>query len=369
MKSTQISSAQLVFLLFLYHSFNMFTAEAHNVTGNYGLPHLLAIPAAVLLQALVVLPAWILAWKCRRGPAEAALWTMGKAGVIYPLASSLYLLWVMAFTVYSMSDFMVNAIYPGSARMFFIVTMILGALYAAYLGLEGIARAAFIIFALFLLSLLLTFGGVMDRAHLINIHPFPDHSFQLVMEGAWKIMSRSSGIVIYLLLLPYVGSHKKRGFWITLASIAALMEAVTFLVSSVLGDLGRTEAYPFFMLTTVAEVSILQRMDALHVAVWVMVSFLRITLCLWLVRQQLLLCLPLKQQAAKNKWLLPVLAAIALLLAAAMNENRDLSSQTLAVFTTGVPILLLGAVFPLVCLIAGGIRKRLIPKNQEGGES
>ena len=52
-----------------------------------------------------------------------------------------------------------------------------------------------------------------------------------------------------------------------------------------------------------------------------------------------------------------------------MNENRDLSSQTLAVFTTGVPILLLGAVFPLVCLIAGGIRKRLIPKNQEGGES
>ena len=60
---------------------------------------------------------------------------------------------------------------------------------------------------------------------------------------------------------------------------------------------------------------------------------------------------------------------IALLLAAAMNENRDLSSQTLAVFTTGVPILLLGAVFPLVCLIAGGIRKRLIPKNQEGGES
>lgn len=58
MKNTQISSTQLVFLLFLYHSFNMFTAETHNVTGNYGLPHLLAIPAAVLMQALVVLPAW-----------------------------------------------------------------------------------------------------------------------------------------------------------------------------------------------------------------------------------------------------------------------------------------------------------------------
>lgn len=369
MKTNQISALQLVLLLFLYHSFNMFTAATHNVTGNYGLTHLLAIPVAVFLQVLVVLPAWILADKCRRSPAEAALWTLGKPGILYPVLSSFYLLWVMSFTVYSMAEFMVNAIYPGSSSMFFIATMLICALYAAYLGLEGIARSALIIFVLFVLSILLTIFGVMDRVNLINIPPFPMEEISSVLTGAWKIMARSSGIIIYLLAAPYVRSKAKRGFWIMLLSIAAFMELVTFLVSGVLGELGRTQAYPFFMLTTIAEVSILQRMDALHVAIWVMVSFLRIALCLWLIRQQLLICLPLKQQADKAKWLLPIVAFLGLIFAAAMNENRLLSSRVLAIFTTGLPILLLGAVLPLLCLAVGAVRKRLVPPEKKGDQS
>lgn len=365
MKSNQISALQLVLLLFLYHSFNMFTAATHNVTGNYGLPHLLAILMAILLQALVVLPAWILAEKCQRSPAEAAVWTLGKPGILYPVISSFYLLWVMAFTVYSMAEFMVNAIYPGSSSMFFIATMLICALYAAYLGLEGIARSALIVFVLFTLSILLTVFGVFDRVNLINIPPFSVDEVPSVLTGTWKIMSRSSGIIIYLLVTPYIRSKAKRGFGIMLIAVAVLMELVTFLVSGVLGELGRTQAYPFFMLTTIAEVSILQRMDALHVAIWVMVSFLRIALCLWLIRQQLLLCLPLKQQADKAKWLLPIVTFLGLIFAAAMNENQSLSSQVLAVFTTGLPILLLGTVIPLICLAVGAIRKRLLPPKKE----
>lgn len=368
MKNHQISAAQLVLMLFLYHSYNMFTSSTHNVTGHYGLPHLLAIPVALAIQVVITLPAWLLVRKCRRGPAEAAVWTLGKAGAVYPLISSMYLLLIMAFTVYSMADFMVNAIYPGSSSAFFIVSMVLCALYAAYLGLEGIARSALIVFVLFAVSLLLTFGGVTGRAALINIPPLPDGVVSLVLEGAWRIVGHSSTIVMYLLLLPYVRSHAGRGFGILLAAIAVLMETVTFFVSSVLGELGRMEAYPFFLLTTIAEVSILQRMDALHVAVWVMVSFLRVALCLWVASRQLSLCLPVRQQASRAKWLLPALAAAAAGIAGCMNQVPRFSDGARAVFSTGIPILLLCAVLPAVCLIAGAVRHRLFPaKAKEGG--
>ena len=138
------------------------------------------------------------------------------------------------------------------------------------------------------------------------------------------------------------------------------MECVVFFISTVLGELAAGEAYPFFLLTTVAQISIFQRMDALHVCVWVAVCFLRVTLFLWTMREQFAACLPLRaRENGRARWLLPFFALAAFGVAGGMLMREETAERMLAVLSTGIPILVLIVVIPLVCLLAGWLRGRL----------
>lgn len=359
MKESKISVSQLVVLLLLCRSFNLLSADILNVTGHYGMEHFLAIPLALLLQAAIVLPAFLLMKASGRGLTEATFWTLGKGGMVFPLVSCIYLLLASAITIYNLAVFLANAVYPGSSAYFFAITLVLAAVYAAWLGLEGVARSAVILAVLFVLSLLLTALGVAGRVNPVNIRPLGEGSGWSILKGAWTLCARSSAIYLYLPLSERVGSGGKKGFFWYLLCAGLLMECVVFFVSTVLGELAVTEAYPFFMLTTVAQISIFQRMDALHVCVWVAVCFLRVTLFLWTMREQFVSCLPLRaRENGRARWILPFFALAALGAACGMLMRHETAELMLNVLSTGVPILLLIAVIPLVCLLAGWIRGR-----------
>ncbi len=357
MKTAQISGAQLVLLLFLCRSFNMLTADMHNVTGHYGMEQLLAIPLSLLLQALIALPAFLLMKKSNRGMTESALWTAGKTGVIFPMISCVYLVTVTGITIFNLASFLANAIYPGSSALFFAIALTAAAMFAVYLGLEGLSRAAVIVFFFFLISLFLTTVGVSERIQLLNIRPLEQDSLSVIIEGAWKIFARSSTVYLFVLLVPYVKEKKGKSFIWYLIAVGIMMEVVSFLVTAVLGELGVTEAYPFFMLTTIAQISIFQRMDALHVSIWVMVCFLRVTLFLWVMSRQLHAVLPVRmRENGRERWILPFLSILSVILAAIMLGNRKTADFMLNSISTGIADLVLMAVLPSAFLLVGALR-------------
>ncbi|MGI5893265.1 MAG: GerAB/ArcD/ProY family transporter [Candidatus Merdivicinus sp.] len=359
MQKGQISAAQLVFTLFLCRSFNLLSAEILNVTGHYGMEHIVAIPLALGIQALLAVPAFWLMKRNSRGMNESMLWTLGKAGILFPICSCIYLLLVAGITVYNLAAFLANAIYPGSSAIFFVITLIIAAMYAAYLGLEGIVRASVILFGALILSLTLTFVGVGERINLINIRPLMEGSMQTILGGSWRIVARSSTVYLFLLLCPKIRSHVKRGFIWYLAAVGILMETVAFFVSAVLGELAVREAYPFFMLTTIAQISIFQRMDALHVTIWVLVCLVRVAIFLWLMKEQFQKCLPLRaQQSQRIRYLLPFFSVLTAATAAVMVGSREAASACLTLLSSGIPVVLLMAGFPLVGLIVGEVRQR-----------
>ncbi len=360
MKESKISVFQLVVVVLLCRSFNLLSADILNVTGHYGMEHFLAIPLALLMQAIIVLPAFLLMKATGRGLTEATSWTLGKGGMIFPLVSCLYLFFASAITIYNLAVFLANAVYPGSSAYFFAITLVLAAVYAAWLGLEGIARSAVILAVLFVLSLLLTVLGVVERVNPVNIRPLEDGSGWNILKGAWTLCARSSAIYLYLPLSERLKSGRRKGFFWYLLCAGILMECVVFFVSTVLGELAVKEAYPFFMLTTVAQISIFQRMDALHVCVWVAVCFLRVTLFLWAMREQFVSCLPLHaRENGRARWVLPFFALATLGAACGMLLQHQTAELMLNLLSTGIPILLLIVAIPLVCLLVGWIRGRL----------
>ena len=137
-----------------------------------------------------------------------------------------------------------------------------------------------------------------------------------------------------------------------------LQEFVTFLISASLGELAAGRAFPLFTLTTVARVSVFQRMDALHLGVWVAVSFLRVAVNFRACRE---LLKPFfgSFREEKGKWgLLIFLMAAASGLSIGMSRGRGFLQGVLRVLSGGAPLSLVLGVVPLCLFLLLRWKKR-----------
>lgn len=360
MDKNQISVFQLVVLLYVCRSFNLFTAILHDVGAGYGAVHLAAFPLAAVFQLALMAPAYLLTRATGRGLGESAAAVMGRWGLWFPVLGAGYLLTTTSLTVYCMANFLVNTTFPGASALFFAGTLVLAAGYAASLGTEGIARAALILCVAFSLGLLAIFLGVIQRLDPLNIQPFPLNGGAAgVIRSAWKIAARSSPVFTFAAL-----SHKTRGkgvgkgfLWYLLASLV-LQEIVTFLVAAALGDLAAAKAFPLFTLTTVSQISVFQRMDALHLGVWTAISFLRIAANFCACGELLRPFAPKGETAAGKRRLLVFFMAIAACGGGALIGSLGLLRRLLEALSSGWP--LAAALFfgPLLLLGVFGIQKR-----------
>lgn len=360
MEKHQISWLQLVILLFVCRSFNLFTATLHDVGEEYGLIHMIAFLVAGIFQLLMVLPAWGLMKLTGRGLGEAASYTMGKPGVWFSILGTVYLLVTTSLTVYSMANFLVNAAFPDAEAVFFVVTLVLAAGYAASLGIEGIARAALIFCTALIIGLILVLIGVAGRIDIINVRPIVDeHPIQSVIRDAWIITGRSSPVFLYVMLASRTRNGAGKGFIWYLAATLVLQELVTFLIATVLGDLASEQAFPLFSLTTIARVSVFQRMDAVYLGLWVTVCFLRVAVSFRACKELLAPFLPEGKTSMRRKWILPFLMIAVACGASVLTRDQVLLRAVMDILSSGWPLVIVLIVGPGFMLIIGLLRGRL----------
>ena len=96
-----------------------------------------------------------------------------------------------------------------------------------------------------------------------------------MVEGALYELPRSIEVAVVGMLLPYVRGSSSKGYavWTTvLAGVLVLMQAT---ITGVLGDFAAQVRFPYYTAVTAADVGIIQRMDLIAVAVWLVVLFVK----------------------------------------------------------------------------------------------
>ena len=83
MEKERISVFQLVVLLYVCRSFNLFTATLHDVGAGYGAVQLAAYPLAAVFQLALMLPVWLLT-RFVTGPENVSLvwWPLALGEVV-----------------------------------------------------------------------------------------------------------------------------------------------------------------------------------------------------------------------------------------------------------------------------------------------
>ena len=355
MLKPKISMSQLIMLLTLSRMFYTLNGILLGTGDSYGMAYLWAIPLSALMQFVLMLPALFLSRRQGTSLITAGYSLWGKGGAILALLCGVYFLLSAVLTVFSTEQFMVNAIYPESSPIFFILTLTLAAAYAAHLGVESIARCGFIIFIVFVCGVAFAFLGNWQQITPIFIRPLGTGGFGEVLRIAVNLTARSPEILLFAVLLPNLGKNggRTRGALYYLLLSSLILEIIVFLISAVLGQLAEGEAFPFYTVGTLAKISIFQRLDAVHMSIWVLTAFVRMGLFLWAAVELFQSLMPVK----KHRFVLPFLGILVLVGGMLCGMDKGAASGLYSAMFSVIPIFVFLPLVSIALLISQKVKQ------------
>lgn len=366
-KQYSISAGQLFSILFVNRCVIMLTYNTLLGGGENMMDNILSALLALGLNFILILPLYFLH---RRNPKENVLESserlLGKPGMI--LLAVFYGLYFMAIDSYYLSFFQLflnNVMEPLMPVWLVALAFIAVVCYAAYQGIEGIARTAGFVLAIVLLGMAWLGVALLPKIQMINYDPFLYDGPKQFYTGTALFLARSTGITTLALLLPRATGKKKLKFCIWNVGIYALMIFILLGMVGAGGNYLKNQLFPVYTAASLADSGVLERLDVVFITIWVAGLFVQMATDAYLF----MLCL----RRATNKMVSRIALPFAALLIAVLSVLVTHSLPLQRIFY-GLPLLFTftvsGAVgIPLLLLLLDLIRKKKhIPKEAGKGE-
>lgn len=356
-----ISRRQLSILLFV-------SALSPLIRQTPGLAVRSAGGAVWLSSLLALLPLPLAGWLLgrllrRRVPGEGLggvlLRVFGKSGGT--AAVLLYTVWTVfyaGFVLRAGADRFVSAVYPGSRAWLFMAVMAALCVPACLGRLKTLGRCAEIALPLLALVFLFVFLFCLPGVDAANLAPVSGETALAAARGTPRLWSTLS----VLLLLAFLTDRTEPGplagcfnrVFLSLGALAAL------LCVTIVGTFGAALAaemhYPFFvMIRCIRIFRLLERVEALVVAQWVVTDFLLLGALLQAATGNLTLCFPkLDRRREITALSCLALAAVSGAVCAPTSFSLRELSRTLVPLASAAAAGLLA-----LALIVGAVRKKI----------
>lgn len=341
----QISMTQMIFLLLISKAFSVLN-YIPIFSNNFSLTSvLIANIICLVIGLLIIIPISLFQKRYQNQP--IILVSMNKNKVFGYIVGFGYLFFIMLNVMGALvafAFFMTNAIFPNSSSIFIIVSMAIVCFVSALNGIEGLARCGTIVFIIMVLGVSFIIFAATKSIDLTNIRPILDNPAKDIYAATSYTIFRFNEFLILILLAPNVkGKVKKTGI-IFVASAILFMEIVTFYIVSVLGDYAYSQIFPYYTLASIIETNMLQRLDSVHMAIWVFISFIRISLYMVTANVCIKQMFPKVKRLVSYSIVTVVSSIPAALLVNSPRLIKQLSSPTwysIIIFAVLIPLILL----------------------------
>ena len=315
---TTVSAKQLCTLVFLSLAVDM-AVRPFTSGGSAGAQ--IAILAAVLNTAVVSILLLPVLGLLRR---EA--FTTLKGGVTVGSGGAAALVRSEAFFRYVSDEPMPQLLVYG---LFLLVVF-----YALRCGLEGIVRVLGLAAGLFLLSMALMLVSNLGGMHLSNL-TFQPFDFPEVLRTAARGFTLPPELPLFCLLSLHANREKRRPLLKTLALLCVFYIGLTFCSEAVLGMKAQLQQQTIHTLSRLGSISVFRRLDALHIAAWMLAELCKVAALAYGVQSALTPLLPHSQRGGKTcGYAVGLLAVLLAVCAGAPPETLR------AVLTAGTAVLL-----------------------------
>jgi len=283
-KKVTISVAQLFVMLFISRTivnitYSLYIAETSEMWDN-----LVSAVISFFLTLLMVVPVYLL---YKRSPSHSILdqgyraW--GKLGAVIAVIYALYFIWVLCYTLSLFDLFVTDLMNPKISAAVLSFGVIAASVYGAYKGIEALGRTSGLVLIAILAAFVFLVCALTAQADPLNYKPFFYDGAGGTVNGVLLMLARNSCIPALAILLPFAKGNVKKGIGWWCAGIYGTTVLVILLVVGVLGDYLATQPFPVYTATSVAQIGIFQRMDAVFLGVWTAGIFIKCALFIYLV--------------------------------------------------------------------------------------
>ena len=272
-----ISWKQAFVLVFLGCMMVALTYIPTNESGSKNADKIISISIMMIIAVIAFLPMYFLT---KRNEGCNLIDCFSKnvpamtkpAAVVYMLAFS----YAIAVTVSRFSLFITSVLLIESKSIVFILIIIAAACYAAYLGIEAVARTSIFVFGVLIVSMAIVGLMQIDEVNVINLRPFFYDGVGPVFSGALNDASKVIEIAaLGMIANKVVGGIKKSiiTFVITFWIVVSLL---TFFMASILGEYSTVQTFPIYTMISLAKVGTFRRFDAILTGVWIVGDFIKV---------------------------------------------------------------------------------------------
>ncbi len=284
-KKVKISVSQLFVMLFISRTIVNITYSVYVADTTQLYDHLFSSLCAFFLTLLMTVPIYLLYKKNNEHSIlDCGYNSLGKAGAVIAVVYAIYFLWVLCYTLSLFDLFVTDLMNPKISAVALSLGVMAASIYGAYKGIEALARTSGLVFIAILAAGVFLVCALFAQIDPMNFTPMFYNGYQGIVDGVLLMLARNSCIPAMAVLLPMTqkGNVKKGIFWWCFG-VYATTALIIFLVTGVMGDYVRTQPFPVYTATSVAEIGIFQRMDAVFLGVWTAGIFIKSALFIYLV--------------------------------------------------------------------------------------
>lgn len=250
-------------------------SEAANFPSHdihYGMQRFTVIIASYLLLAVALMPVFVAVKQGRYNIFDGAI---GKSAAIVLI---LYLTAASVITITRLQFYASSTIFDIAPPWLLILFVSLVCLYGLFKGLSAVVRTGVIVAALFLVLLIVIIIGVSKNINLHYLYPAITDNTTVFFREVMSEFSKNAEIAIFTALFMNVRKDAVKSLYLSLPLSAGVMIIMTFLYNTVLGEYLNVANFPFYMLSALSDVSVLQRLDGIDVTVWIMSAVIKVSL-------------------------------------------------------------------------------------------
>lgn len=246
--------------------------------------HVLSALISFLLTFLIAAPVYFLH---RRRPEmdliDVAGYHMGRWMIIVAVIYALYYLTICCYTLSLFDAFISNVMSPRVSLWVLSLAFVVTACYGACKGIEALARASGLILIAICAAVVFLVVALIPQIDPLNYPPLLFDGPEQTLNGVLLMISHTSCVPAMALLLPMAKKgNVTRGIVTWNFTIYLTIAVLITMIVGALGDYLKTQIFPIYAATSIAQIGAFKRLDALYSGIWATGLFVKLALFLFL---------------------------------------------------------------------------------------
>ncbi len=261
-----------------------------------------------------------------------------------------YLVFFTAYCALASARFnlFVNSIvFPDSDMSVLILPVIAGCALIAYNGIESVSRSSVLFLFTVVFSMIFVFVTASSKFDILNFRGIRPGSAAEIFQTGFLSASRTAELASVPILTSFVNGRPSKAMFGWTAAVSLSLVLISSMISGVLGGFGYEQIFPMYSLTVLAEFGILERLDAVITAVWVLCFISKMSYFLF-VNSYLL-----KELTGIKRKYSPFVCAVPVCIGAlAASDSVDILARVIKSGFLGVLFIVGTVVLPVVTVIS-----------------